>query len=130
MDVSKSDAVKQTVSQILQTFPRIDILINGAAGNFLCLAEDLSENAFRRYMFCFFFAFWNAKLRISCPNKRAYKHISWKTKIKKRVQEIDLFGTFNVSKQVFVQTMKQNKNGVILNITANLHINGSLLQVY
>lgn len=36
------DAIKSTVAR----FGKIDIVVNGAAGNFLCKAEDLSPNGF------------------------------------------------------------------------------------
>ncbi|ETO16634.1 hypothetical protein RFI_20704, partial [Reticulomyxa filosa] len=48
MDVSNEKQVEQTVAKILKTYPRIDILVNGAAGNFLCPAEDLSINAYKK----------------------------------------------------------------------------------
>lgn len=32
---------------VLNKFGRLDILVNGAAGNFLCAATDLSYNAFK-----------------------------------------------------------------------------------
>jgi len=94
MDVSKPEQVEQTVKEILNTFPRIDILINGAAGNFLCPAEELSANAF------------------------------------KRVHEIDTLGTFYTSKYVFENSMKHNKNGCIINITATLYYRGDMLQLH
>ncbi|XP_064405971.1 peroxisomal 2,4-dienoyl-CoA reductase [(3E)-enoyl-CoA-producing]-like [Halichondria panicea] len=47
MDVRKYDSVKNAVEETLQKFKRIDILINSAAGNFLCPAASLSSNAFR-----------------------------------------------------------------------------------
>jgi len=45
-DVRDPIAVERTVARTLDSFGRLDILINGAAGNFLCLAEDLSPNGF------------------------------------------------------------------------------------
>ena len=45
-DVRDPSAVEQTVTRTLDTFGQLDILVNGAAGNFLCLAEDLSPNGF------------------------------------------------------------------------------------
>eukprot|EP00002_Diphylleia_rotans_P028412 TRINITY_DN5736_c0_g1_i1.p1 TRINITY_DN5736_c0_g1~~TRINITY_DN5736_c0_g1_i1.p1 ORF type:complete len:288 (-),score=73.78 TRINITY_DN5736_c0_g1_i1:68-931(-) len=46
-DVRDPKQVEAAIDQVLQHFGRIDILINGAAGNFLCAAEALSYNAFR-----------------------------------------------------------------------------------
>jgi len=45
-DVRKPDAVQQIVDETARTFGRLDILVNGAAGNFVCLAENLSPNGF------------------------------------------------------------------------------------
>merc|ERR1711916_412310 len=48
MDVVKPKDVDAAVDQALRQFPRIDILVNGAAGNFLCPAEQISANAYKR----------------------------------------------------------------------------------
>ena len=45
-DVRDPDSVDDTVARTVDAFGRLDILINGAAGNFLCRAEDLSPNGF------------------------------------------------------------------------------------
>lgn len=71
----------------------VDVLVNGAAGNFLAPFENLSLNAFRTVM------------------------------------EIDTFGTFIVSKAVYMMAMK-DKGGVILNISASLHYNGTAFQLH
>lgn len=42
MDVRNPDDVDRTVQAALDRFGRIDILVNNAAGNFVCRAEDLS----------------------------------------------------------------------------------------
>ena len=94
MDITDPVQVENTVKSILSEFPRIDILINGAAGNFLCEIEELSPNAM------------------------------------KKVFSIDTFGTFYATQQVFKQSMKQNKSGVILNISATLHYRGEMLQFH
>jgi len=46
-DVRSAEDVARVVSETLKKYGKIDILINGAAGNFLCPAEDLSNNAFK-----------------------------------------------------------------------------------
>jgi peroxisomal 2,4-dienoyl-CoA reductase len=46
-DVRQPDAVAKAVEQTLKHFGRLDILVNSAAGNFLCPAKDLTPNGFR-----------------------------------------------------------------------------------
>jgi peroxisomal 2,4-dienoyl-CoA reductase len=45
-DVRDAAAVTAAVDEAAATFGRLDIAINGAAGNFVCLAENLSPNGF------------------------------------------------------------------------------------
>ena len=45
-DVRDPVTVDRTVDETIKTFGHLDILVNGAAGNFLCLAENLSANGF------------------------------------------------------------------------------------
>jgi len=45
-DVRKPEEVEQAVAKTVSEFGKLDIVINGAAGNFLCRAEDLSPNGF------------------------------------------------------------------------------------
>ena len=45
-DVRDFEAVQDAVRQTVEHFGKIDILVNGAAGNFLCKAEELSANGF------------------------------------------------------------------------------------
>ena len=45
-DVRQPEAVEQAVAQTVEQFGKIDIVVNGAAGNFLCAAEELSPNGF------------------------------------------------------------------------------------
>ena len=44
LDVRKPEQVDEMVTRVVRHFGRIDILINNAAGNFVCPAEDLSPN--------------------------------------------------------------------------------------
>ncbi|KAF7708030.1 peroxisomal 2,4-dienoyl-CoA reductase [(3E)-enoyl-CoA-producing] isoform X1 [Silurus meridionalis] len=50
MDVRQPDSVSAAVDETLKEFGRLDILVNNAAGNFLCPASALSFNAFRTVM--------------------------------------------------------------------------------
>jgi peroxisomal 2,4-dienoyl-CoA reductase len=45
-DVRRPEQVEAAVARILDDFGRLDILVNAAAGNFLCPAADLSPNGF------------------------------------------------------------------------------------
>jgi len=45
-DVRQPDAVAQAVAQTIEQLGKIDIVVNGAAGNFLCAAEEMSPNGF------------------------------------------------------------------------------------
>jgi NAD(P)-dependent dehydrogenase (short-subunit alcohol dehydrogenase family) len=44
VDVREPEQVDAMVSRAVERFGRIDILVNNAAGNFICRAEDLSPN--------------------------------------------------------------------------------------
>jgi 2,4-dienoyl-CoA reductase [(3E)-enoyl-CoA-producing], peroxisomal len=45
-DVRRPEQVEQLVGHTVDSFGRLDILVNGAAGNFLARAEQLSPNGF------------------------------------------------------------------------------------
>jgi peroxisomal 2,4-dienoyl-CoA reductase len=45
-DVRQPDAVESAIAQTIEAFGKVDIVVNGAAGNFLCAAEELSPNGF------------------------------------------------------------------------------------
>jgi NAD(P)-dependent dehydrogenase (short-subunit alcohol dehydrogenase family) len=44
LDVRNPEQVDEMVQRVVRHFGRIDILVNNAAGNFVCRAEDLSPN--------------------------------------------------------------------------------------
>jgi 2,4-dienoyl-CoA reductase [(3E)-enoyl-CoA-producing], peroxisomal len=89
-DVRDPSAVEVVVSKAAEVFGRLDILVNGAAGNFVCLAENLSPNGFGT------------------------------------VVDIDLKGTFNVSRAAFPHL--KARGGVVLNISATLQLLGTVGQ--
>jgi len=45
-DVRVYDGVEKAIDQTVDKFGKIDVLVNGAAGNFLCAADQLSSNGF------------------------------------------------------------------------------------
>ena len=45
-DVRNMEEVERAVASTVERFGKIDIVVNGAAGNFLCPAEELSPNGF------------------------------------------------------------------------------------
>ena len=45
-DVRSPEEVEKAVANTVAHFEKIDIVVNGAAGNFLCKAEELSPNGF------------------------------------------------------------------------------------
>ena len=45
-DVRHPEQVASAIADTVERFGRIDIVVNGAAGNFLCKAEELSPNGF------------------------------------------------------------------------------------
>jgi len=91
-DVRSVESAEAVVAQTVKAFGKIDILVNGAAGNFLVNAENLSSNGF------------------------------------KTVIEIDLIGTFNMSRAAFAE-LKKTK-GSIINISATLHYKSTPWQIH
>lgn len=45
-DVREYEAVEDAIKRTTEHYGKIDIVVNGAAGNFLCAAEQLSSNGF------------------------------------------------------------------------------------
>lgn len=45
-DVRNTEEVEKAISATVEKFGKLDIVVNGAAGNFLCPAEELSPNGF------------------------------------------------------------------------------------
>jgi peroxisomal 2,4-dienoyl-CoA reductase len=45
-DVRNPEEVEKAVTASVEHFGKVDIVVNGAAGNFLCAAEELSPNGF------------------------------------------------------------------------------------
>jgi len=89
-DVRVPADVDGVVARTVDSFGRLDILVNGAAGNFICMADKLSPNGFGT------------------------------------VVDIDLKGTFNVSRAAF--PVLKTQGGAILNISATLQLLGTVGQ--
>jgi 2,4-dienoyl-CoA reductase [(3E)-enoyl-CoA-producing], peroxisomal len=45
-DVRNPEEVDKAIAATIERFGKVDIVVNGAAGNFLCAAEELSANGF------------------------------------------------------------------------------------
>jgi peroxisomal 2,4-dienoyl-CoA reductase len=45
-DVRDYEAVENALAKVVEHYGKIDIVVNGAAGNFLCAADQLSSNGF------------------------------------------------------------------------------------
>lgn len=91
-DVRRPEQVDAAVARVAEALGRIDILVNGAAGNFVCAADRLSPNGFGT------------------------------------VVDIDLKGTFNMSRAVY--PFLKARGGVILNISATLQLLGTAGQAH
>lgn len=91
-DVRVAADVERIVNKTTAELGGLDILVNGAAGNFVAAAEALSPNGFGT------------------------------------VVDIDLKGTFNVSRAAFPHL--KLRGGVILNISATLQLLGTAGQVH
>lgn len=91
-DVRVPADVDAMVGRTMDAFRRLDIVVNGAAGNFFARAEQLSPNGFGT------------------------------------VVDIDLKGTFNVSRAAFPHLRTQG--GAILNISATLQLLGTIGQAH
>lgn len=86
-DVRRPEEVDAAVAKLAAELGRLDVLVNGAAGNFLAPIEGMSTNAFRA------------------------------------VVDIDLVGTFNVSKAAFPHL--RATRGAVVNLSATLQYGGS-----
>ncbi len=92
-DVRDGAACERAVETVQSRFGKLDVLVNGAAGNFLCPSDKLSSNGF------------------------------------KTVIDIDLLGSFNMARAAY-EALKSAGSSVILNISATLHYQGTLMQAH
>jgi peroxisomal 2,4-dienoyl-CoA reductase len=91
-DVRSYADTERVVREVADSLGGLDILVNGAAGNFVCRAENLSSNGFST------------------------------------VVDIDLKGTFNVSRAAFSRL--KDRHGTILNISGTAHYLGTIGQAH
>lgn len=89
-DVRKVEDIDKAVDYFVQNVGLIDVLINGAAGNFLAPFDSITPNGF------------------------------------KTVIDIDLMGTFYVTKSVYAKCLK-GRGGNIINISSTLQTCGVAL---
>jgi NAD(P)-dependent dehydrogenase (short-subunit alcohol dehydrogenase family) len=75
-DVRDYDQVKKTVDVVMADFGRIDALVNNAAGNFICPAEELSVNG------------WNSVVNIVLNGTFHYSSVVGKRMIEQRAGNI------------------------------------------
>mmetsp|Transcript_19011 Transcript_19011/g.53323 ORF Transcript_19011/g.53323 Transcript_19011/m.53323 type:complete len:301 (+) Transcript_19011:130-1032(+) len=92
-DVRKPELCAAAVAKVVERFGGLDIVVNNAAGNFMCDAENLTAKGFHT------------------------------------VIDIDLHGTFNVSKAAFPY-LKKGGGGVILNTSATLQYKATPFQAH
>ena len=71
-DVRDPAAIEAAIDATLERFGRIDIVVNGAAGNFLCPASQLSYNGFRTVIEIDTVGTWNTTR--ACFEKRLRDH--------------------------------------------------------
>jgi len=93
-DVRDASAVDRLLADVAGAFGGLDIVVNGAAGNFICAASELSPNGFGT------------------------------------VVDIDLKGTFNVSRAAFAALQASPGGGAIVNVSATLQYLGTIGQVH
>lgn len=93
-DVRKYEDCEKAVAEAVSHLGGLDVLVNGAAGNFLAQAEKLTSNGFRT------------------------------------VIEIDLIGTFNMSRAAFPHLTASKRSPLILNISATLGYGATPLQIH
>ncbi|XP_022372663.1 peroxisomal 2,4-dienoyl-CoA reductase isoform X1 [Enhydra lutris kenyoni] len=116
LDVRALPAITAAVDQALREFGKIDILVNCAAGNFLCPASALSFNAFKTVMDIDTLGTFNASrvlyekfFRVSVPSARE---------------------PYPLAIHSLHAPLLQDHGGVIVNITATLGARGQVLQVH
>lgn len=131
-DVRQYESVAQAVQTLLARFGRLDILVNNAAGNFLCPAKDLSANGFKTGTLG---ASFNRVGGLIVDGMIC------------TVIDIDLNGTFNSSKYLHsislglllsfnshfraaYEALKSSGSGVIINISATLHYGATPWQLH
>uniref|UniRef100_A0A494BAS6 Peroxisomal 2,4-dienoyl-CoA reductase [(3E)-enoyl-CoA-producing] n=2 Tax=Mus musculus TaxID=10090 RepID=A0A494BAS6_MOUSE len=117
MDVRVPPEVMTAVDQALQEFGKINILINCAAGNFLCPASALSFNAFKTVVDIDTIGTFNVSsvlykkfFRVGILLARAFLPLGYLL--------------------ITIPYMFQDHGGVIVNITATLSMRGQVLQLH
>uniref|UniRef100_A0A8I6GLQ6 Peroxisomal 2,4-dienoyl-CoA reductase [(3E)-enoyl-CoA-producing] n=1 Tax=Rattus norvegicus TaxID=10116 RepID=A0A8I6GLQ6_RAT len=121
MDVRVPPAVMAAVDQALKEFGKIDILINCAAGNFLCPASALSFNAFKTVVDIDTLGTFNVS--------RVLYEKFFRVGILLVVVVVVRFPPVGYL-LIALPYMFQDHGGVIVNITATLSMRGQVLQLH
>uniref|UniRef100_UPI001A9DAF1C peroxisomal 2,4-dienoyl-CoA reductase [(3E)-enoyl-CoA-producing] isoform X3 n=1 Tax=Ictidomys tridecemlineatus TaxID=43179 RepID=UPI001A9DAF1C len=117
MDVRAPPAIMAAVDQALKEFGKIDILINGAAGNFLCPASALSFNAFKTVVDIDTIGTFNV-------SRVLYEKFFRVGVLSARISSLP------AADLPPHPPVLQDHGGVIVNITATLNLRGQVLQVH
>ncbi|KAJ6778984.1 PEROXISOMAL 24-DIENOYL-COA REDUCTASE-LIKE [Salix koriyanagi] len=144
-DVRKREDAKRVIESTFEHFGKIDILVNGTAGNFLVSPEDLSPNGFRTVKGIWFHGIQSL---VKVPlvfekdsQKWTFGHGScWQLRLlwtprDKEVLDIDAVGTFTMCHEALHYLKKgglgrsSSGGGIILNISATLHYTAAWYQI-
>ncbi|PFH35144.1 2,4-dienoyl CoA reductase 2, peroxisomal family protein [Besnoitia besnoiti] len=119
MDVRKESQVVSAVDAAMAKFGKIDILVNGAAGNFLCSAEKLSYKGFKTVM------------EIDAHGSFIVSKTVFEKCFKPAAQRADLGAARGLGETVRGRQSDDAGCGkVILNISMTLHYTATLLQTH
>lgn len=127
-DVRDHKQMQDAMDKHIAHYGRLDILINGAAGNFLALSQHLSFNAFRSVIEIGKLEDqprWIVSIFLSFPFLCRLVYLTGFSSSLSLARS-DLIGTFNTTKCAFPH-LKASK-GSIINVSATLPYNGQIFQ--
>ncbi|KAG2455330.1 DECR2 reductase, partial [Polypterus senegalus] len=128
LDVRQPQTIETAVDEALREFGRIDVLVNNAAGNFLCPASELSFNAFRTVMEIDTMGTFNTSKVVF---EKYLKGESRERRPGPSSTGIMLTRAQAVPPQkLTLCSLLQDHGGAVVNITATLSYRGQALQVH